>query len=146
MHLQPQISSECPGSTRTSGGGGTVRPKIGMEDVEKTRRDDIHNALLGMGMCRVLSREAALEIGVGTLEIGVRFCIEGETRARVRLEALPVVSKTGLRSHGPDAASLPGLGASPPADPSSDVATATGGKRGADANVERRPDGALYTA
>ena len=107
----------------------------------------MHNALLGMGMCRVLSREAALVIGVGTLDIGVVFCIEEETRVRVRSEHKPVViQKTGLRSHGPDAASLPGLGASPPADPSSDVATATGGKRGADANVERRPDGALYTA
>jgi hypothetical protein len=117
-----------------------------MEDVEKTRRDDMHNALLGMGMCPGLSREAALEIGVGSIEIGVLFCTEGETRVRVRREAKLVVPKTGLRSHGPDAASLPGLGASPPADPSSDVATATGGKRGADANVERRPDGALYTA
>ena len=123
-----------------------MRPKIGMEDVEKTRRAEMHNALLGMGMCRVLSREAALEIGVGTLEIGVFFCLEEETRVRVRSEHKVVIQKTGLRSHGPEAASLPGLGASPPADPSSDVATATGGKRGADANVERRPDGALYTA
>ena len=123
-----------------------MRPKIGMEDVEKTRRAEMHNALLRMGMCRVLSKEAALDIGVGTLEIGVCFCTDAGERARVRLEAKPVVSKTGLRSHGPDAASLPGLGASPPADPSSDVATATGGKRGADANAERRPDGALCTA
>ena len=123
-----------------------MRPKIGMEDVEKTRRAEMHNALLRMGMCHVLSREAALVIGVGTLDIGVVFCIEEETRVRVRSEHKVVIWGSGLRSHGPEAASLPGLGASPPADPSSDVATATGGKRGADANAESRPDGALCTA
>ena len=106
----------------------------------------MHKELLSMNLCPELSEEAALKIGVGSIEIGVRFCTEAVTCARVRREAKLVVPKTGLRSHGPDAASLPGLGASPPADPSSDVATATGGKRGADANVERRPDGALYTA
>jgi hypothetical protein len=78
-------------------GGGALRPKIGMEDVEKTRRDDIHNALLGMGMCRVLSREAALEIGVGTLEIGVRFCIEGETRRDLHNEGIWAISSSMQR-------------------------------------------------
>jgi hypothetical protein len=128
------------------GGLSDVRPKIGMEDVEKTRRDDMHNMLLEMCMCPELSKEAALDIGVGSIDIGVRFCTDGATRARVRREAKSVVPKRGLRSQGPDAASLPGLGASPPADLLSVVATATGGKRGADANVERRTDGALYTA
>ena len=106
----------------------------------------MHKELLSMNLCPELSEEAALKIGVGSIEIGVFFCLEEETRVRVRSEHKVVIQKTGLRSHGPEAASLPGLGASPPADPSSDVATATGGKRGADANVERRPDGALYTA
>ena len=131
---------------RAAGGLVDVRDRIGMEDEEKTRRNAMHNTLLDMGMCPWLREEAAFEIGVGTIEIGVRFCLEESTRERVRREAKLVVPKTGLRSQGPDVASLPGLGASPPADPSSDVATATGGKRGADANVERRSDGALYTA
>ena len=46
-----------------------VRDKIGMEDEEKTRRDVMHNKLLDMGMCTGLSAEAALEIGVGSIEI-----------------------------------------------------------------------------
>ena len=120
--------------------------KSAMEDEEIKRRGDMHKELLSMNLCPELSEEAALKIGVGSIEIGVFFCLEEETRVRVRSEHKVVIQKTGLRSHGPEAASLPGLGASPPADPSSDVATATGGKRGADANVERRPDGALYTA
>ena len=82
-----------------------MRPKIGMEDVEKTRRAEMRNALLRMGMCRVLSKEAALDIGVGTLEIGVCFCTDPGERARVRLEAKSVEPKSGLRSQGPDAAS-----------------------------------------
>jgi hypothetical protein len=69
-----------------------------MEDVEKTRRDVMHNTLLDMGMCPELSKEAALEIGVGSIEIGVRFCTEAVTCARVRREAKLVVPKTGLRS------------------------------------------------
>ena len=123
-----------------------VRDKIGMEDEEKTRRNVMHNTLLDMGMCPWLREEAAFEIGVGSIEIGVLFCTEEKTRVRVRREAKLVVPKTGLRSQGPDVASLPGLGASPPADLLSDVATATGRKRGAAANGERRRDGALYTA
>ena len=86
----------------------------------------MHNKLLDMGMCTGLSAEAALEIGVGSIEIGIFFCTEETTRVRVRREAKVVVPKTGLRSQGPDAASLPGLGASPPADLLSDVATETG--------------------
>ena len=123
-----------------------VRDKIGMEDEEKTRRNVMHNTLLDMGMCPWLREEAAFEIGVGSIEIGVLFCTEEKTRVRVRREAKLVVPKTGLRSQGPDVASLPGLGASPPADLLSDVATATGRKRGAAAKRERRRDGALYTA
>jgi hypothetical protein len=132
----------------TSGGGGLsdVRPKIGMEDVETTRRNVMHSKLLDMGMCPKRSKEAALDIGVGNIEIGACFCTDAGERARVRLEAKSVVPKMGLRSQGPDAASLPGLGASPPADLLSVATAATGGKRGADANVERRTDGALYTA
>ena len=135
-------------ASSTSGGGGLsdVRPKIGMEDVETTRRNVMHSKLLDMGMCPKLSKEAALDIGVGNIEIGVCFCTDAGERARVRLEAKSVVPKMGLRSQGPDAASLPGLGASPPADLLSVATAATGGKRGADANVERRTDGALYTA
>ena len=131
---------------RAAGGLVDVRDKIGMEDEEKTRRNVMHNKLLDMGMCPGLSKEAALDIGVGNIEIGVCFCTDAGERARVRLEAKSVVPKMGLRSQGPDAASLPGLGASPPADLLSDVATATGRKRGAAANGERRRDGALYTA
>ena len=131
---------------RAAGGQADVRDKIGMEDEEKTRRDVMHNKLLDMGMCTGLSAEAALEIGVGSIEIGVFFCTEETTRVRVRREDKVVVPKTGLRSQGPDVASLPGLGASPPADLLSDVATETGRKRGAAANGERRRDGALYTA
>jgi hypothetical protein len=116
------------------------------QDEEKTRRNVMHNKLLDMGMCPGLSEEAALEIGVSSIAIGVFFCTEERTRVRVRREAKVVVPKTGLRSQGPDVASLPGLGASPPADLLSDVATATGRKRGAAANGERRRDGALYTA
>jgi hypothetical protein len=117
-----------------------------MEDVETTRRNDMYSKLLDMGMCPKRSKEAALDIGVGNIEIGACFCTDAGERARVRLEAKSVVPKMGLRSQGPDAASLPGLGASPPADLLSVATAATGGKRGADANVERRTDGALYTA
>jgi hypothetical protein len=131
---------------RAAGGLAAVRDKIGMEDEEKTRRDVMHNKLLDMGLCPGLSAEAALEIGVGSFEIGILFCLEETTRVRVRREDKVVVPKTGLRSQGPDVASLPGLGASPPADLLSDVATETGRKRGAAANGERRRDGALYTA
>jgi hypothetical protein len=113
-----------------------------MEDEEKTRRNDMYNKLLGMNLCPGLSEEAALEIGVGSIEIGIFFCLEEETRVRVCSEDKVVAPKTGLRSQGPNSASLRGLGASPPADLLSNVATETGCKRGADANGEMRPDGA----
>ena len=67
---------------RAAGGQADVRDKIGMEDEEKTRRDVMHNKLLDMGMCPGLSEEAALEIGVGSIEIGIFFCTEEKTRAR----------------------------------------------------------------
>ena len=63
------------------GGLSDVRPKIGMEDVEKTRRNDMHSMLLEMRMCPKLSKEAALDIGVGNIDIGVCFCTDGATRS-----------------------------------------------------------------
>ena len=87
-----------------------------MEDVERQRREDIHAQLLAMGMNRERSDEAALKLGGGSIEIGVEFCFEAETRERVRSEAQKVAQKTGLRSQGAKAASLVGLSASPPAD------------------------------
>ena len=46
-----------------------------MEDEEKTRRNDMYNKLLGMNLCPGLSEEAALEIGVGSIEIlGSKAC------------------------------------------------------------------------
>ena len=120
--------------------------KSAMEDEEIKRRGDMHKELLSMNLCPELSEEAAIKIGVGSIEIGIDFCFEEETRVRVRSEHKVVIQKTGLRSQGAKAASLRGLGASPPADLLSVAAAATGGKRGADANVERRSDGALYTA
>ena len=76
----------------------------------------MHKELLSMNLCPELSEEAALKIGVGSIEIGVFFCLEEETRVRVRSEHKVVIQKTGLRSQGAKAASLRGLGASPPAD------------------------------
>ena len=67
---------------RAAGGLVDVRDRIGMEDEEKTRRNAMHNTLLDMGMCPWLREEAAFEIGVGSIEIGVRFCTEEKTRAR----------------------------------------------------------------
>ena len=55
-----------------------------MEDEEKKRRGDIYKELLSMGMCPELSDEAALKIGVGSIEIAVMFVIDEETCKRVR--------------------------------------------------------------
>jgi hypothetical protein len=90
--------------------------KSAMEDEEIKRRGDMHKELLSMNLCPELSEEAALKIGVGSIEIGIDFCLEEETRVRVRSEHKVVIQKTGLRSQGAKAASLRGLGASPPAD------------------------------
>ena len=86
-----------------------------MEDEERQRRDEIHATLLSMDMDPELSDEAALKIGVGSSEIAIMFCIDASTRERVRKEAQKVERKTGLRSQGAKAASLRGIGASPPA-------------------------------
>lgn len=76
----------------------------------------MHEHLLSMGMCPVLSKEAALEIGVGNINLAIDFCDNEQTRERVRKEAQKVVLKTGLRSQGAKAASLRGLSAPAPAD------------------------------
>ena len=83
---------------------------------ERMRREKMHAQLLGMDMCPVLSKEAALEIGVGSLNLAIDFCLNEQTRERVRKEAQKVVQKTGLRSQGAQAASLRGLSAPAPAD------------------------------
>ena len=75
---------------------------------ERMRREKMHAQLLGMDMCPVLSKEAALEIGVGSLNLAIDFCLNEQTRERVRKEAQKVVQKTGLRSQGAQAASLRG--------------------------------------
>ena len=64
---------------------------------ERMRREKMHAQLLGMDMCPVLSKEAALEIGVGSLNLAIDFCLNEQTRERVRKEAQKVVQKTGLR-------------------------------------------------
>ena len=85
-----------------------------MEHEERQRREDIHRSLINMGMCQELSDEAALKIGVGSINIGVEFCLDADTRERVRNEAQKVPQKTGLRSQG--STSLRGLSAPPPAN------------------------------
>ena len=72
------------------------------------------------------SKEAALEIGVGSLNLAIDFCTDEQTRERVRKETQKVVQKTGLRSQGAKAASLRGLSAPAPADL---VGNATMGRR-----------------
>ena len=83
---------------------------------ERMRREEMHAHLLRMGICPVLSKEAALDIGVGSIGLAIDFCLIEETRERVRKEAQKVVQKTGLRSQGAEAASLRGLSAPAPAD------------------------------
>ena len=106
---RPRPRAETDAQTRR-------RTTARMEDEEQQRREEMHAQLLCMGMCQELSDEAALKIGVGSIEIAAMFCIEASTRERVRSEAQKVEHKTGLRSQGAKAASLRGLSASPPAD------------------------------
>ena len=61
------------------------------------RKEEMHAQLLRRGICPVLSEEAALEIGVGSIGLAIDFCFDEETRERVRKETQKVVQKTGLR-------------------------------------------------
>ena len=100
---------------------------------ERMRREEMHAHL---GICPVLSKEAALDIGVGSIGLAIDFCLIEETRERVRKEAQKVVQKTGLRSQGAEAASLRGLSAPAPADL---VGNATMGRRSSMALVPLLP-------
>ena len=117
--MDPSVEESVPGAGTWRVGSASVQrlatgPSRVCGDGERQRREIIHAALLDMGMSQDLSAEAALKIGVGSIPIGVDFCLYPDTRARVRNEAQMVPQKTGLRSQGP--ASLRGLNAPPPAN------------------------------
>ena len=117
--MDPSVEESVPGAGTWRVGSASVQrlatgPSRVCGDGERQRREIIHAALLDMGMSQDLSAEAALKIGVGSTGIGVDFCLDPDTRERVRNEAQKVPQKTGLRSQGP--ASLQGLNAPPPAN------------------------------
>ena len=117
--MDPSVEESVAGAGTWRVGSASVQrlatgPSRVCGDGERQRREIIHAALLDMGMSQDLSAEAALKIGVGSIPIGVDFCLYPDTRERVRNEAQMVPQKTGLRSQGP--ASLRGLNAPPPAN------------------------------
>ena len=105
------------------------------------RKEEMHAQLLDMGICPVLSKQAALEIGVGSLNLAIDFCLNEQTRERVRKEAQKVVQKTGLRSQRAEAASLRGLSAPAPADLVGNAATpVVASTASADSHAEESAD------